>query len=287
MRFFTCILCALGLCCAESTSDAQIFRGRGRASCSSGSCANGSCEVPAFARPPSVNVDPLANGVTEQGGAKPEPVPVYVPVPALPSRRADPPLVEQPPIESNPEFPFGVEWDRIVDRKYDDKQGKITLVEALEFAKGSYEDAKKNFRLVVIGTPYERRPVADAYEALPPDMKEKISPWFVTADHWSLRDSETNAAVFETGGKPTVYLLAPDGLTIHRQDGWTSPDDANAIRKGLKKYDPKRDPDLRKMPDPTRVPALGIQRVVKKVMPAALVCGGAFVVLTFLSRRQP
>lgn len=287
MRFFTCILCVLGLCCAENISTAQIFRGRGRASFSSGSCANGSREVPAFIRPAPVMVAPLANGVSDQGGVKAEPVPPPVPVPAPVPRRADPPMVGQQPAEPEAEFPFGVEWERIVDRKYDDKQGKITLVEALEFAKGSYEDAKKNCRLVVIGTPEERKPVAAAYESWPSDVKEKVSPWFVTADHWSLRDSETNAVKFETGGKPTVYLLAPDGLPIHRQDGWNSPDDAEAIRKGLKKYDPKRDPDLRKTPDPARVPALGLARIGKKALPAALVCGGAFVVLTFLSRRQP
>lgn len=286
MRFFTCVLCGLGFFVVVAMCDAQIFRRGTSRLFSSAACANGSCDVPILTRPALAPPDPLDHGVIDQGGGQlgPEPRPASVPAPA--AKPVEPLLIGQADGDSDQAENFGVDWPRIVNRKYDGKDGKITLVEAMDFAKGSYEDTRKNFRLVVIGTPGERGPVATALAALPAEEKDKLATWFVSADHWSLKDSDGGGQRFETGGHPTVYLLAPDGAVIHRQDGWTSQDDVDAIRKGLKKYDPKRDPDLRKTPDSARVPALAWKRMAKKALPVALVCGGAVLVLNFLGRRK-
>lgn len=287
MRFFTYVLCALGFCCVVASSEAQIFRGFRSRSVSSPSCANGSCQVPTYMQPAPVIADPLANGVIEPIGVKPTPkiaAPgVVVPAP----KKAVPPLIEQQAIEADGDFLFGVDWEKIANKKYDDKAKKISLIEAFDFAKGNYDDAKTNLRLIVIGTKEERAPFEAAYRALPVEEREKISPWFVSADHWSMKDSDGGELRYVVDGKPTVYVLAPDGELIHRQDGGTASDAIEAIRKGGKKYDPKRDPDLRKTPDPLRVPALGWRRTAQKLTPVALVCGTACFIGFMFRRRTP
>lgn len=286
MRFCTYVLCVLALCVACDTSDAQILRRRSSGGCTSGSCFGGSCPVPTSAVPAPIESRPLENGVTGQGGAKPEPKALPSPEPIPSPMRPDPPLIGQLPADPDDGVFFGVDWDKIADRKYDDKAHKISLAEALDFAKGDYADFKTNLRLVIIGTPAERAPFEAAYDALPIAERDKLSLWTCAADHWSLRDSDGGELRFVADGKPTVYLLAPDGEPIHRQDGGTPQEAIEAIRAGKKKYDPKRDPDLRKNPDPARVPTLAIGRIAKKFMPVALVGAGAFVAVSLFSRRK-
>lgn len=285
MRFITSVLCVLGLCVACDTSNAQLLRGRFRPSCSSGSCANGTCQLPAIPQPAPVPVDPLNDGVRDQGGGKVAPKPPAVPAPEPMPVPPPPPLIGGQPIEEDEEPFFGVEWDKIANHKYDDKAHKITLIEAMEFAKGNYDDAKTNWRLVVIGTESQHTVVKAAMKEIPSDELEKISPWFVAADHWSLRDSDGSTLRFETGGKPTIYLMAPDGKVIHRQDEWTGQESIDAIRKGLKKYDPKTDPDLRNAASSPIFSIVTWRRIFKRLFPVALACGGAFFVMAFLLRR--
>lgn len=285
MRFFTYVLCALGFCCVVASSEAQIFRGFRSRSISSPLCVNGSCQVPTYTQPAPVIADPLANGVIVPQGVKPatKASPASEPVPA--PKKAVQPLIGDPPQEPDDGIFFGVEWDKIKNHKYDDKAKQITIIEAMDFAKGNYDDVKKNLRLVVIGTPAERKPFEAAYAAMPPAEKEGLSPWFVSADHWSLRDSDSGEVLFVIDGHPTAYVLAPDGEPIHRQDGGDADEFIEAIRKGGKKYDPKRDPDLRRNPDPARVPIVGWRRKIGKLLPVALVCGTACF-LGFMFRRR-
>lgn len=287
MRFFTYALCVLGCLLASAIADAQFLRSLRPAAKSRPSCANGSCEVPTFNQsPPAKPSEPNIIG-KDQGGVKEErgadvPAPVEPP-----ARRDETPIVQPPAVNEGHGDLFGVDWQKIANAKYDSKNAKITLADSIEFVRGSYADEKQMCRLVVIGTPSERGPVLDAFNALPATERSKVSPWFIAADHWSLRDSDGGTVRFETLGKPTVYLLAPDGAVVHRQDGWSSQEDVEAIRKGLKKNDPKRDPDLRKSPDPERLPLVGWRRVVRDVLPAALVCGAAASVLSLFRRRSP
>ena len=58
-----------------------------------------------------------------------------------------------------------------------------------------------------------------------------------------------HAAGFVTTGKPTIYVQAPDGKVLHRQDDYQggAPELAEAIRRIDPNYDPKKDFDLRKL----------------------------------------
>ncbi len=103
------------------------------------------------------------------------------------------------------------------------------------------DDSRKP-RLTVIGSPDERK---KALEALPADIKDR---WLVkeyAPDHWAVR-----GAGFKAEGHPTVYLQAPDGKVLHRQDDADKL--AEAVRKADPAYDPSKDPDLRKPKAPDR-----------------------------------
>jgi hypothetical protein len=64
--------------------------------------------------------------------------------------------------------------------------------------------------------------------------------------NWAVRD-----VGFKTDGNPTIYVQAPDGRVLHRQDDYKDGADGlrkvlTAIRKPDPNYRPERDPDLRK-----------------------------------------
>ena len=84
---------------------------------------------------------------------------------------------------------------------------------------------------------------------------------------------------FVTAGTPTVYLQAPDGKVLHRQDNY-SPGDFQAIRKAIDKYDAKRDPDVRQASAPVSLPAFAT--------PANIILGGliAAVVALYVKQRK-
>lgn len=83
--------------------------------------------------------------------------------------------------------------------------------------------------------------------------------------NWAVRDCG-----FVTTGTPTIYIQAPTGRVLHRQDDYSGGPDrlAGAIRRARPDYDPKKDPDLTKpkiepppapvqpppLPPPTPVP---------------------------------
>lgn len=110
-------------------------------------------------------------------------------------------------------------------------------------------DDSKKLRVTVIGSRDARRGVVDAVNA-EPNVASRVSLWSVEPDHWSLRDSETGEPVFRTTGTPTVYVQAPDGKVLHRQDDPKGV--VGAIRKTLKPYNPDLDPDVRKTVSPTK-----------------------------------
>jgi hypothetical protein len=70
-----------------------------------------------------------------------------------------------------------------------------------------------------------------------------------------------------TSGSPTIYLQAPDGKVLHRQDDYR-PGDLGAIRKAIARYDAKKDPDARR-------PAVA-------GLPLLLVMGGAIALAAVL-----
>lgn len=124
------------------------------------------------------------------------------------------------------------------------KVSKEQLYQALQ--SGLSDDAGK-LRLTVIGSPAETATVLADLEA-DPEFKNNIHVWCAGPDDWSLKDAVTGESMFQTSGKPTVYLQSPDGTVLHRQDGYTK-GDISALRK-VRPYDPKKDPDVRKPSTP-------------------------------------
>jgi len=61
-------------------------------------------------------------------------------------------------------------------------------------------------------------------------------------DHWAVARSG-----FKVDGQPTIYLQAPDGTVLHRQDDYHDGPEAlaQALRRTDPHYDPRKDPDLR------------------------------------------
>lgn len=125
---------------------------------------------------------------------------------------------------------------------------RTQVFQALE--KGLPNDTGK-FRLTIIGTDEERFPVEKDWAVRADDFKDvwaRSLVWSVPADHWSVQE-------FSTRGKPTIYLQAPDGKVLHRQDDYQGPKDFEAIRKAISDYDAAKDPDRRKTTAPsTQVP---------------------------------
>jgi hypothetical protein len=119
----------------------------------------------------------------------------------------------------------------------------VTRDEALKALQGApLADDSQKLRLTVIGSADERR---KALAALPGDVKDRCLVKEYAPDHWSVR-----GAGFKTDGHPTVYVQAPDGKVLHRQDD--ADNVAQAVRKADPGYDPARDPDLRKPKPPDR-----------------------------------
>lgn len=99
-------------------------------------------------------------------------------------------------------------------------------------AGGKLQDDRDKLRLTVIGPDSDRAgPVKD----LPADLKSKVNVWSVPPDHWSVAGMG-----FVVSGKPTIYLTAPDGKVLLRQDA--GPLDVGALRKAVDGYDSKKDP---------------------------------------------
>ena len=123
------------------------------------------------------------------------------------------------------------------------------------------DDARKA-RLTVIGGEAERRAVLSDLEAEPDlrGLRERVAVQAYPPDHWAVA-----RCGFKTDGRPTIYLQAPDGRVLHRQDDYAGGAGrlAEAIRKADPSYDPRKDPDLTrpKAPDssfdPARWPAWG------------------------------
>jgi hypothetical protein len=117
---------------------------------------------------------------------------------------------------------------------------------AIEGKGDNLQDDSRKLRLTVFGAESERSQVL---AGLSPALKDKLDIQVYPPDHWIVAQRG-----FKIGLHPTIYLEAPDGTVIHRQEGWDSPQSlAKAIERADPNYDPSKDPDLRKpkpAPDP-------------------------------------
>jgi len=182
----------------------------------------------------------------------------------------------EPKLDPATDENFGVLRDMIVPGRITHNGREITMGEAMGALVGQIPDESKKFRLTVIGSHAERKSVMDGFAQLEPALKERIAPWSVPPDHWSLKDQVSGQTVFKTDGHPTVYLQAPDGKALHRRDDFKGPGDFEAIRKAVKAYDASKDPDLLKTPD---------RATLSSIPTPALVVGG-MIALAFLVRRK-
>lgn len=143
---------------------------------------------------------------------------------------------------------FGVDWDKIADHQATYSGRIISCEKAIELVGKQVPDDSKKFRLTIIGTETEQKEALAQFAMLESEYRDRFNTWAVSADHWSLRDG-AGQAVFHTKGNPVLYVQAPDGQVLHRQD---DPKDlSTAIRKAVKSYDAAKDTDLRK---PSLVP---------------------------------
>lgn len=138
-------------------------------------------------------------------------------------------------------------------------------------AKGNLADDSTRLRLTVIGSAEEcKRVIADL------KTDPSLTPY---RDRLLIQEYRPeNAFVknygFVTSGKPTIYLQAPTGEVLHRQDTYRGATAlAEAIRKAQPDYDPKKDPDQNK---PT-LSASGLVDLLRKIPVTAWVLMAAGV----------
>jgi len=101
-------------------------------------------------------------------------------------------------------------------------------------------------RLTVIGSKEALERVKRDLQGPLKDLAKDFLIQYYEPSNWAVRD-----AGFKTDGNPTIYVQAPDGRVLHRQDDYKDGADGlrkvlTAIRKPDPNYKPERDPDLRK-----------------------------------------
>ncbi len=160
---------------------------------------------------------------------------------------------------------FGIDTDKFKHSlapsyKHNGKQvSRETAADIL--AKGLPDDGNKLW-LTIIGSDEDRkRTEAD----LPADLKDRVRLSSYKPDSWQVQPG------FVTTGSPTLYLQAPTGQVLHRQDDYKA-GDFQAIRKAVSSYDSKKDVDV-------RAPVLP---AVNLLTPQNLLLGGLLAAVAFL-----
>lgn len=135
----------------------------------------------------------------------------------------------------------GVEWDKISTKaRYLHGEYEVTredVVNALE-SKVPQDRAKR--RVVAIGAEGDLAGLRGDWKASQALLGAKDAFVFQTyaPDHWHVAKYG-----FKTDGRPTIYVLEPDGKVLHRQDSYAGPDDlAQTLRRLRPDYDPLKDP---------------------------------------------
>jgi hypothetical protein len=128
----------------------------------------------------------------------------------------------------------------------------VSEAEALAALRGELTDDSQKTRLTVIGSDAERQAVLADLEKHPAlhAVRDLVMVQSYDPRHWAVAD-----AGFRVNGRPTIYLQAPSGRVLHRQDEYRGPDKlAEAIRRADPLYQPDKDPDLNK-PNPPSLPS--------------------------------
>lgn len=225
--------CPGGVCIIPERGKATqgyVWRDGGR-SCES-ALYRGSKQVGAFCHRRQVFLPyDAATGVWGEQTAPPIPAP-------LPKQTEEPPVIGQ--MCDEPEENFGIDCNKLkspLQPLYKINGVPVSREDCRQaMSRGLPDDAGKLW-LTIIGSKEERDKVmAD----IPPDVKSAVRLNSYAPSDWPVKD-----AGFVTSGHPTIYLQAPDGKTIHRQDDYRGVGDFEAIRRAVKDYDPKKDRDMR------------------------------------------
>ena len=118
---------------------------------------------------------------------------------------------------------------------------KSQVIQAFE---GQAVDQSTKLRLTVIGPRQSRQVVLEDLKHTP-NLQGVVSN-FLLKDY-DPGDWEVARSGFYTQGSPTIYVQAPTGKVLHRQDSYTGADDlASVLRKANDQYKAEADPNLSK-----------------------------------------
>jgi hypothetical protein len=154
-----------------------------------------------------------------------------------------------PPVEGrrSREENYGVERGRLSREETFVKDGRrVSRQEAFVALEAEVKDDSRLLRVTVIGGDGERERVLQDLATSPQlaSFRDHYLLQDYPPEHWAVA-----GAGFKRDGHPTIYVQAPDGAVLHRQDGYDGPGVlAAALRRADPAYDPSRDPDLRQTP---------------------------------------
>ena len=149
---------------------------------------------------------------------------------------------------------FGLDRQRIAEPQTPEilhvgKDGvrRISKPESFRLLEQGLPDDAGKRRLTLIGSEADCKRVADDLAGHPAlaRYRNDFTVQSYRPDHWDVKDKG-----FKVGGTPTVYVQAPDGLVLHRQDSYAGGPEAlaKALMRTAPDYDPAKDPDLTKPP---------------------------------------
>jgi hypothetical protein len=121
---------------------------------------------------------------------------------------------------------------------------QATREQVLQAFEGQATDQSTKLRLTVIGPRQARQVVLEDLKRTP-DLQGVVRD-FLLKDY-DPSDWEVARSGFYTKGAPTIYVQAPSGKVLHRQDSYTGAEDlAGVLRKANDQYKAEADPNLSK-----------------------------------------
>jgi hypothetical protein len=130
--------------------------------------------------------------------------------------------------------PLGVDGDKLTGASQYWHNGKAVDRQYILAVFAKLQDDRNKLHLTVIGNADEQKRVI---AELPPELKATVKVHGYSPDSWAIA-----GLGFVSNGSPTIYLQAPDGKVLWRQDRYSGANDFQAIRKKVDAYDPARDP---------------------------------------------
>ena len=119
---------------------------------------------------------------------------------------------------------------------------EATRGQVIQAFEGHAVDQSTKLRLTVIGPRQSRQAVLEDVKRTP-GLQSVVSN-FLLKDY-DPTDWEVARSGFFTQGSPTIYVQAPTGKVLHRQDSYTGAEDlAGVLRKANDQYKAEADPNL-------------------------------------------